>query len=125
MATVTITGPFFDERNPTAMRQLEDDGLTRLGGQALANVHTLLDTSLQNPTPYYETQLMTERQGSDQIVHDRGIIYGPWLEGVGSRNATTRFKGYHHWRLATQQLEAQADQLLVPLVDIAVGRLNG
>ncbi|RSN26497.1 hypothetical protein DMC63_01285 [Streptomyces sp. WAC 05977] len=124
MATVSVSGPFFDERNPAAMQQLEDDGLTRLGGQALANVHTLLDTSLRNPTPYYETQLMTERQGDTQFAHDRDIIYGPWLEGVGSRNATTRFKGYHHWRLATQQLEAQADQLLVPLVDQAVGRLN-
>ena len=124
MATVTINGPFFDDRNPAAMRQLEDDGLNRLGGQGLANVHTLLDGALQNPTPYYETQLMTERQGSDQIVHDRGIIYGPWLEGVGSRNATTRFKGYHHFRIATQQLEVQAEQLLGPLVDQAVGRLN-
>ena len=124
MTSVTINGPFFDGRNPAAMRQLEDDGLNRLGGQGLADWHQLLDASIRNPTPYYETQLATERSGDTQLIHDRGVIYGPWLEGVGSRNATTRFKGYHALRAAAQQLEAQAPQVLAPLVDLAVGRLN-
>jgi len=125
MTSVMISGPFFDERNAAARRQLEDDGLNRLGGQGLADWHQLLDASIRNPTPYYETQLMTERAGGDtQLIHDRDVIYGPWLEGVGSRNATTRFKGYHALRAAAQQLEAQAPQVLAPLVDLAVGRLN-
>lgn len=125
MTSVTISGPFFDARNPDAMRQLEDNGLNRLGGQGLADWHTLLNASIRNPTPYYETQLMTERSGGDtQLIHDRDVIYGPWLEGVGSRNATTRFKGYHALRAAAQQLESQAATVLAPLVDIAVGRLN-
>jgi hypothetical protein len=32
-------------------------------------------------------------------------VYGPWLEGVGSRNNTTRFKGYHAFRNAAQALQ--------------------
>lgn len=124
MTSVTISGPFFDDRNPAAMRQLEDDGLNRLGGQGLADWHQLLDGAIRNPTPYYETQLMTERSGDTQLIHDRDVVYGPWLEGVGSRNATTRFKGYRALRTAAQQLEAQAPAVLAPLVDIAVGRLN-
>lgn len=124
MASVTISGPFFDERNPAARQAMEDEALDRIGGQALADVHLNLDTSLRNPTPYYETQITSERSGDDQLVHDRGIIYGPWLEGTGSRNATTRFKGYASFRRAAQQLEGQVPGLLVPIVDRCVERLN-
>lgn len=124
MAEVIITGPFFDARNAAARRQMEDEGLDRLGGQGLADVHLNLDTSLRHPTPYYETQITTERSGDDQLVHDRGIIYGPWLEGTGSRNKTTRFKGYASFRRATQQLKREAPQILVPVVERCVGRLN-
>ena len=125
MTSVTISGPFFDERNPAARRDLENDGLNRLGGQGVADVHQNLDASIRNPTPYYETQIATERDGDTQLVHDRGVIYGPWLEGVGSRNSpVTRFAGYFSFRRAAQTLEQQAPAVLRPLVDQCVGRLN-
>lgn len=38
-------------------------------------------------------------------VHDSGVVYGPWLEGVGSRNQKSRFKGYAMFRNARQKLE--------------------
>lgn len=125
MASVTISGPFFDGRNPLIRRELEDEGLNRVGGQGLADVQANLNLSIRNPTPYYETQITSERQGDVQVVHDRDVIYGPWLEGTGSRNATTRFKGYASFRRAAQELEGQAGAVLVPIVDRAVGRLNG
>lgn len=125
MADVIISGPFFDDRNDAARRQLEDDGLNRLGGQGVADVHQNLDTSIRHPTPYYETQIGTLRDGDTQLVHDNDVIYGPWLEGVGSRNApVTRFAGYGSFRRAAQELESQALGVLAPLVDQAVGRLN-
>lgn len=125
MATVTISGPFFDARNPLIRREMKEEGLTRVGGQGLADVQTNLNLSIRNPTPYYETQITSERHGDEQIVHDRDIIYGPWLEGTGSRNATTRFKGYASFRRAAQELEGQVDGILVPVVDRAVRGLNG
>jgi hypothetical protein len=50
-------------------------------------------------------------------VHDDGVIYGPWLEGTGSRNApVTRFPGYGSFRRASQQLDREiggiADRIL-------------
>jgi hypothetical protein len=36
------------------------------------------------------------------------VIYGPWLEGVGSRNRTTRFKGYFTFRRTAQQLKSRS-----------------
>jgi len=124
MTNVTITGPFFDERNADIRRQMEDEALNRVGGQGLADVMTNLETSIRHPTPYYETQITSERNGDTQVVNDRGVIYGPWLEGTGSRNETTRFKGYASFRRAAQQLEGETGRILVPIVDRAVGRLN-
>ncbi|HET6286351.1 MAG TPA: hypothetical protein VFG15_06335 [Amycolatopsis sp.] len=124
MASVTISGPFFDGRNPAIRRDLEDEGLNRVGGQGLADVQANLNTSIRNPTPYYETQITSERRGDEQVVHDRDVIYGPWLEGTGSRNQTTRFKGYASFRRAAQELEGQVGGILAPIVDRAVGRLN-
>jgi hypothetical protein len=40
-----------------------------------------------------------------------GPVYGPWLEGVGSRNATTRFKGYRAFRKAANALERHIEDL--------------
>ena len=43
------------------------------------------------------------------IFSKLGVIYGPWLEGTGSRNyPVTRFKGYRNWRRVTQMLEKAA-----------------
>lgn len=62
----------------------------------------------------------------DYPAVDTGIIYGYWLEGVGSRNfPKTRFKGYRMWREATQQIQAEAEKIAQPHIDRAVARLNG
>jgi len=39
------------------------------------------------------------------LITDNGVCYGPWLEGVGSRNETTRFKGYNSFRRTAQWLQ--------------------
>jgi hypothetical protein len=44
----------------------------------------------------------------DTIVTNEIATYGPWLEGTGSRNLTTRFKGYNGMRRAALALNAAA-----------------
>jgi hypothetical protein len=102
---VDRSGPLFDGRADRAARDYVDAVQLEVGKQGLAEVHTILDASIRHPTPYYETQLVVERAAPDVVVHDRGIVYGPWLEGVGSRNKTTRFKGYFAFRRARHRLE--------------------
>lgn len=108
MATVTLSGPLFDRRADAAVRDYTDAVKHRVGAAGLALWHTNLDTAIRNPTPYYETQLVKQERGDAVIVHDRGIVYGPWLEGVGSRNRTTRFKGYFSLRRAVSELRQVA-----------------
>lgn len=108
MITVTIEehGPLLDGEAPAIIHDYLEDATWTVGQQALADVHSILDASIQNPTPYYETQIKMERGGVEGLetvesdvtpvaVHDRGVIYGHWLEGDGSRNApVTSFRGY-------------------------------
>lgn len=99
--SVSLHGPVAEGYSDTIIDDYVDDMVWEVGAQGLANVNTVLNTSIQNPTPYYETQTTLNwgvfaGAGANVIVHDRGIIYGPWLEGIGSRNfPKTSFRGYH------------------------------
>jgi hypothetical protein len=113
---IHVSGPVFDGRAAQAAADFTEQVKEDVAAQGYANVMTNLNASIRHPTPYYETQITTSRHGDALVVNDRGIIYGPWLEGVGSRNKTTRFKGYFSFRRATQELRGQvkglADRLL-------------
>ena len=102
---VSESGALMEGRGPEVVRYYTDRLQSELGQQALSELHQLADVSFRHPTPYYETQLTMQRHGPDVVVHDRGVIYGPWLEGVSPRNAATRFKGYHMFRRVGQHVE--------------------
>jgi hypothetical protein len=108
---INVSGPIFDGRAAAAAAEFTEQIKQDVAAQGYANVMTNLNTSIRHPTPYYETQVTTSRHGDALVVNDRDIIYGPWLEGVGSRNNTTRFKGYFSFRRATQELRKQVKGL--------------
>ena len=58
-------------------------------------------------------------------IHDSKVVYGPWLEGIGSRNAKSRFKGYAMFRNAKQQLEKLKAGIVNNRIAQAVKRLGG
>ena len=127
MNNVTVSGPLFDARAEHYVRGFMTDALDEVAGQASANVHTNLDTSIRHPTPYYETQIHTVHVDADtRSVNDRGVIYGPWLEGTGSRNSpVTRFPGYHSFARARTLLESQIPRLIERARRRLEERLNG
>jgi hypothetical protein len=108
---IHTSGPIFDGRAAKAAHDFTEQVKEDVASQGYADVMTNLEGSIRHPTPYYETQITTSRHGDAIVVNDRGIIYGPWLEGVGSRNRTTRFKGYFSFRRATQELRGQVQNL--------------
>lgn len=122
---VTTSGPFFDLRFAAAIREFEQEAMDAVAHQASAEVHEILDQRIRQPTPYYETQIMVERIGDSTVVHDRGIIYGPWLEGTSSRNQTTRFKGYSAFRKGAQKTRARVPELVAHALARFVHRVGG
>ena len=124
-AQVTVSGPINNGRIAEMIPHMIGEMMSTLAMQGFADVHQNLDQHIQFPTPYYETQVMIQPMGDDLVVHDRGIVYGPWLEGVSQRNQTTRFKGYHSFRKAADELRRKAAPLLQPIVDRWAQRMNG
>lgn len=124
---VRLIGPLLTGAPAATIDAYLKDATWQVGSQLLSEWHQNLDRSIRNPTPYYETQIMVERVRRDVVVHDRGIIYGPWLEGTSSRNQTTRFKGYASLRRALQQLQrsGRVEQILQVVLRPYLARLGG
>ena len=105
--TVTTSGPFF-ERFDEVMEEIVAAVAKELGDVGRETVLAGLNATLRNPTGAYASRITNYASRGQSRVHDQMGIYGPWLEGTGSRNATTRFKGYANFRQATQQLDRMA-----------------
>lgn len=122
---ITVSGPFFDQRWNVAMDRLITDSEDVVADQAFADWHTNLNRSIRHPTPYYETQIRRHREDNAAVADDRGVIYGPWLEGVGSRNSPkTRFPGYFSLRRAVQSTEARVQELVKHVIEKFVIEIN-
>jgi len=75
---------------------------------------------LQHPTGYYESRIQSERVSAEAYsINDSGVVYGPWLEGVSSRNQSTRFKGYATFRRTKNRMIQKAGVI----IDAAVSRI--
>jgi hypothetical protein len=110
---IEFRGPLFDGRAERAIERACDDARDDVAAYAEERVLMGTSASFKTRTPYYETRVTTTRVSSEvSLVNDQGVIYGPWLEGVGSRNApVTRFAGYHFWRDAKQAVVARGPQI--------------
>lgn len=122
--TVVISGALFTGHPDRIIDAYLDDAAREVAAQGYADVMDILNASIKHPTPYYETQVTIDQARDTLVVHDRGVIYGPWLEGVSSRNTSTRFKGYAAFRKATQRLKTKAPQLAQRLLPKYLGRLQ-
>ena len=137
-SNVKCTGPLFDGRADAALARGIDavhDRVGEVGKELVAAIFTGLirdnkgrfvggmtttDKSRGYRTGKYSMDVVVRDSATTTVITNDIVSYGPWLEGTGSRNETTRFKGYHGFRLATQQLDAMAagiaEDVLIPYV---------
>lgn len=111
--TVRMSGPLFDGRAARAMQDACDDAREDIAEYAEERVLADATGHFRQSTGYYASRITTTRvSGEVSLVHDQGVVYGPWLEGVGSRNSpVTRFPGYGHWRRTKQAAQTAAPGL--------------
>lgn len=109
-------GPLFDGRAITQLSVFLDEAVDLVAAAAEEAVDRNLAASIRHPSspPRYQSQINIRHDGLDRVINDNGVIYGPWLEGVGSRNATTRFKGYSSFRRAHQDIEQRVPVIVQP-----------
>lgn len=120
---ITLTG----EREARLMAQPAPGGVFRTREYAAA--HGYFQTGHYNrsiigvppSSSFFGTAVTGSLHG---IIFDSNVAYGPWLEGVSSRNDSTRFKGYGIFRKTRDKLAGIADGILNRYVRAAVELLN-
>lgn len=123
---VSFHGPMFDGRAQAAMPEIVDAISGAVGTEGKRRVLTGLDATLRRPTGAYRSRIsLYGPVGGQSRVHDRMGIYGPWLEGTGSRNRTTRFKGYRNFRITTQTLRRATKPLAREIINRYIHKLGG
>lgn len=122
---VHAKGPIFDGRAPQICIEFGHEVSKAVAADGAAVVRTEFNHYVQNPTGRYSRAIGIVQYGSAWKVTDGDMIYGYWLAGVGSRNASSRFKGYPHWRRAAQQLKRKTGAIAKGILPRYVRRLRG
>ena len=107
---VNSNGPMFNGQAVRALGEYQDQVDYAVANEAENLVLSHLAGSIKKRTPYYETRVGVERSSRGGYeVTDHGVIYGPWLEGTGSRNyPVTRFRGYRAFSRARALIQQRA-----------------
>lgn len=141
---VTTSGPLFDGRAEEILDRAARDIRHKLAekGESLARESFAgsinVDTGhfLSSITAIDSSRSFTSVSGhktysmevtvdsAEEVVTTDLATYGPWLEGTGSRNETTRFKGYHGFRRAGQELDRMAEQIADEAIRPSVEEMN-
>lgn len=125
-STVILSGPIFDARGQVDMAKICNAIEVDVANAGQQMVHSHLVQFIRHPTPYYWTKIETRAnpEGPGRSIWDSFVVYGPWLEGVGSRNRTTRFKGYAAFRIEATLLQRRAVDIAQRAVSRLIGELN-
>lgn len=122
---VTVSGPVFDSRAAEAAKDYAKHVQEALADKAADMVRAKMDSSFKHNEGKYVSSIHVEASDAHAMVTDmNAFVYGPWLEGVGSRNETTRFKGYHSMREAASEIDAQAGSIADEEIKPYVERMN-
>lgn len=119
-----FNGPIFNGEALRVLDRMTEEISAKIGDEAKRSVLTHLGEVLRHPTGRYESRIRVQESGTRAVVDDQRSVYGPWLEGTGSRNATTRFKGYATFRRVLQEIEVKSGQLAEEVVARNVGRMQ-
>jgi hypothetical protein len=119
----TAEGPLFDGTLADGVDQAMQDINEVIAQEGVNLIQQRLRTVLQHPSGRYASNIQTERSSETTLITDGGMVYGPWLEGVGSRNATSRFKGYATFRQVAPEIEKMSQQLAEAALEQRIGGL--
>lgn len=107
---IHFSGPMFDGRALRAVREYVDEIPEEIGDEGVKIIRSELGRVLKHPTGYYQSQIRATHAGAQVLIHDGRVVYGPWLEGTGSRNfPATRFRGYKTFERMFPVINATAE----------------
>lgn len=124
MNDVRVSGPIFDGRAERAAGDISREITREVADVTYSTLQTTFNQVLKHPTGYYQSRIEVTVSGNEAEVDGDNVIYGHWLEGIGSRNRTTRFKGYFTFRKVTQRMQVRAEAIAERVVDRNLWRLR-
>lgn len=125
LTRISKTGPLFNGLAKKAARDFTREASLEIAKEGQSMWIAQLNRSMKHPTGYYTSNIMINRAGNSNTVHDNDVIYGAWLEGTGSRNfPVTRFKGYHSMRKVRQKLDSKAPRIAERVLRRYLPRMN-
>ncbi len=123
--TVTQKGTLFNAAASQAAAQRAVIQVNEaLAQEGVNRVKTRLRAVLQNPSGYYQRNIIVERRAVYRGFSDNNVIYGGWLEGTSSMNRAKRFKGYRTFRTVRQELNRDKKNIAEPIVKKLVEELS-
>jgi hypothetical protein len=123
-----LSGPFFAADVDVVVAQHVRAIAGSIAVEAEKRVKILMRAFFKRPRPFYWTIVHARSRADYWVVTDGAFTpYGHWLAGTGSRNKSTRFKGYQHWTLTVRSLHnvGTLERVTTPAVNALVKRLNG
>lgn len=113
-----VQGGLFDGGWESGLDELVVDLVGAVGDTVLDTWKANLEKNIRVNTGRYLSQPRVTRLADDRVsVNDGTFVYGPWLEGQGSRNfPLTRFKGYHSAEDAAASVNETVDEIAAPVV---------
>jgi hypothetical protein len=103
-------GPMLDKATSRAIKALADKGEERLAGLSKMRpggvFKTVAQAGRRNASKGNYRRLNKKAVTELSLRLYNTAIYGAWLEGTSSRNATSEFKGYAIYRRMTQYLQS-------------------
>lgn len=102
---VTTTGPIIEGAGPAAVQTAMTETVKAVADAAYKRLMSAFPAGLPERSGNLKGMVSQTVEGPYAQIDDGGCIYGPWIEGTGSRNATTRFKGYSTYRRNAQEMQ--------------------
>lgn len=116
--TSSVSGPLFDGRLSHEVHVAIDMAVSEVADEGV-NMLRASSVVFRNPTGNWAANVETNRAIDGHVIEDN-VVYNAWLEGVSSRNLTSRFKGYRIWRLTAQGLQRKAPRIAERVIGRAV-----
>lgn len=123
--TMDARGPLFDARAEKEVADAENDAMKAVATIGASMVRSRMAAVFRKETPFYRFANVAAKDPPGWKIWDQDkVVYNWWLEGIGSRNKTTRFKGYFTYRRITQELRGRAQTIADGVVRRYVERLK-